>query len=260
MENILKRLDLVIDYTEKTTKHFDGAERNEIMLFCMCMLDRLNFACEGLKVLLNQFTSNTKLEYSAGIIIRSLLLDHLIVMNAMEVYGTYKEDNENFGPEMKAFCLMMLSDSVKYTLEYFETIEERVAPEIIKNMYSNIVRSNPECFEDYAHDGTVPKLKTKKFMSPQKLVNILRNSRDLKNYATAYEAYLYYSKYDHFGSMFNYLSRISNLDKMAHIDKVSTTFPKTLIFTLSILATFYPSDNKLTLYVAEVANKFDDLL
>lgn len=259
MESIFKRLDLVIEFTEKTTKYFDGRERNEIMLFGMCMLERLNFACEGLKVLLNQFTINTKLEYSAGIIIRSLLLDHLIVMNAMEVYGIYKDGNDRFAAEMKAFCLMMLSDGVKNTLEYFENYKTKVSPEIMKKMYVNLVASNPECFEEYANDGSVPVLKTKEFISPKKLYHKLKNSRDLNKYASAYEAYLYYSKYDHFGSMFNFLLRVSILDKLNHIDKVSTIFPKSLIFTLTILVAFYPCDQTLQTYLLDAVAQFETM-
>lgn len=259
MENIFKRLEFVIDHTEQVTKHFNGRERNEVMMFCMVMLDRLNFASEGLKVLLNGYLNNTKLDYPAGIVIRSVLLDHLIVLNAMEVYGNHLDDTTRFGAEMQAYCLMMLSDSVKNTLDYFEMLEGTVPADIMKNMYTNLVNMNPECFHPYTADGSKPVLKTTSYKSAKAIFKTLVNSKNMKSYASVYEAYLYYSKYDHFGQMFYSLARLKPLDHLAHIDQALKTFPRSLMFTITLLITFYPADEWLKTQLDDTMKFIDGL-
>ena len=259
MENIFKRLDFVIAECDRTTKHFDKRERDEIMLFCMCMLDRLNFASEGLRILMNNFLENTKVEYSCGLIIRSVLLDYLTVLNAMDVYGRNIKDTQAWHTEMKAFCLMMLSDSVKNTLEYFETMKNIVPKDSLDRMYSNIVAMHPECFEPYGNDGSVPVLRTDKHRTPKALFHTLVNSKQLKAYASVYDAYIYYSKYDHFGQMFYTLSRARSIDKLAHLDQVLKVFPRSLMFTLTILVTVNARDPFLKDQLDKVTGFIDEM-
>ncbi len=259
MDKIFKRLNFVITECDNTSKNFDKTEREEIMLFCMCMLDRLNLASYSLKILMERFSSNTKVEYSCGIIIRSVLLDYLIVLNAMDIYGKNLNDTAKWHQEMKAYCLMMLSDSVKNTLSYFDTLKTKVPPEVMNKMYANLVASSPECFEPNNVDGGVPVLKTKDHRSPKTLFKTLLESKELKQYASAYEAYLYYSKYDHFGQMFYSLSRLSYLDRLALIDQALSVFPRSLMFTVTILLAIYPTDALLKDQFEKISQFIDDI-
>lgn len=137
---------------------------------------------------------------------------------------------------------MMLSDSVKNTLDNFEVSAKKIPDDILKNMYANLVAMNPECFEPYTNDGSKPVLKTNKYKSAKKLFETLATSKYLKNFASIYEAYLFYSKYDHFGRMFYGLSRQSPLDKLAFLDKAIRAFPRVLLFTLVILESMSPGN------------------
>ncbi|MEP6467644.1 MAG: hypothetical protein ABJB05_15145 [Parafilimonas sp.] len=259
MENILKRLDFVIYTSEDITKHFDKTELDEITMFCMCMLDRLNFASEGLRILLNHFLSNTKVDYSLGIIIRSVLLDYLIVLNAMELYEKNLDNTQKLHYDLKEFSLMMLCDSVRNTMEYFETLENQIPKNIMSNMYKNLVSMNPNCFKSYNYDGNKPVIKTKAYKSPQKMFNSLVTSKDLKSYKSIYDAYLFYSKYDHFGNMFYGLSRVIPLDKLANLDKAITAFPRSLMFITIILETLYWSSKFLKTKREEITTFIDKI-
>lgn len=242
MENIFKRLDFVIKESEEVTKHFDKKELEEVTMFCMCMLDRLNFSSESIKLLMKNFLANTKVEYSCGIIIRSVLLDYLIILNAMDLYGKNSKNSQNLYSELNQFCLMMLCDSVRNTMEYFETLEGQIPEETLGNMYKNLVAMNSKCFEPYANDGSKPVIRSKGYKSPKQLFNTLVTSKDLKKYKSVYDAYLFYSKYDHFGQMFYGLSRRRSIDQLANIDKAITIFPRVLLFTIVILETLFGSD------------------
>jgi hypothetical protein len=259
MENIFKRLDFVIKESEEMTKHFDQKELEEVTMFCMCMLDRLNFSSESLKVLMNNFLANTKMEYSSGIIIRSVLLDYLIVLNAMDVYGKNLMDGPKLYRELNEFCLMMLCDSVRNTMEYFDSLKGQIPDETLSNMYNNLVAMNSKCFEPYTNDGTRPIIRTKVYKSPKQMFNTLLTSKELSRYKSVYEAYLFYSKYDHFGQMFYGLSRRKPIDQLGNIDKVISIFPRILLFTTVILETLFGGDEFLktkreaiTLFIDEI--------
>jgi hypothetical protein len=259
MENIFKRLDFVIETSEEITKHFDKTELDEITMFCMCMLDRLNFASEGLRILLNHFLNNTKVDYSSGIIMRSVLLDYLIVLNAMELYSKNLDNAQKVHDDLKEFSLMMLCDSVRNTMDYFETLETQVSKNIMSNIYKNIVSMNPKCFETYNYDGSKPVIKTKNYKSPKQMFNTLVSSKDLKNYKSIYDAYLFYSKYDHFGNMFYGLSRVKPLDQLANLDKAIAAFPRSLMFVTIILETLYGSNTFLKAKREEITSFIDNI-
>lgn len=83
MENILSHLNFTIDHIEKTDQYLNGKSLNSIQLFSVGLLERLSKTAKGLKVLLSDINSNQDLEFSCGIILRSSLLDILIVQNLM---------------------------------------------------------------------------------------------------------------------------------------------------------------------------------
>jgi hypothetical protein len=118
---------------------------------------------------------------------------------------------------------------------------------------------NLKCFEPYANDGSRPVIRSKAYKSPKQMFNTLVTSRDLKSYKSIYEAYLFYSKYDHFGQMFYGLSRRRPIDQLANIDKAITIFPRILLFTIVILETLFGSDiflkskrESITLFIDEI--------
>ena len=106
--------------------------------------------------------------------------------------------------------------------------------EIRTNMYLNIINTNPNWFQPYNKNGSIPKLKNdfedNTFNNANKIYNRLTNSVHFKEEAKdVYEAYLYYSKYDHFGQMFYELSRQHFLDRFRNVEQVITiTLPKIL--------------------------------
>ncbi|HEX2628229.1 MAG TPA: hypothetical protein VHM26_04440 [Chitinophagaceae bacterium] len=259
MEKIFSRLNFVIDESNEITKHFDRKELDNITMFCMCMLDRIRFSSEGLNPLLAKLETNPMMDYPAGIIIRSALLDYLIVLNAFEIYGRNISDPKVCHAELDKYCLMMLCDSVRNTMEYFQTLEGQIDKDVLNTMYKNLVAMNSRCFEDYADDGSVPKIKIKEYRSPKQLLSVLMSSKDLKRFKNIYEAYLFYSKYDHFGNMFYGLSRINPDAQLRNLDNAIRIFPRIVLFVNTILNSLYSTDTFISNKIQSTMAFIDDI-
>ncbi len=244
-----KRLDFVIDGTEKLTKHFDQSGMDDhIRTFCILVLDRLNFASEGIKALMPSFLQNTKLEYTIGIIIRSIILDNLILMNAVKIVSEANVNTDNLDTynKLNQFCLEHLSDGLNKTFNYIDKVKGELDSQKISNIYSNFYNANQHYFEPYSHDGTRPILKSKANSVASKLHANLKETTNLSKAASIYEIYVYYSQYDHFGSVFYIFSRFPIEDKIRMMDNAIRSFPKSLLFANVILQSINSKDTFLT--------------
>lgn len=101
-----KRLDFVIKGSKKLTKHFHGeSRRNHITTFCLLMLDRLNFASEGIKALMPLYLKNSKLEFTIAVTVRPIVLDNLILMNAINIISNDPTlTNEERHDKLEDYC------------------------------------------------------------------------------------------------------------------------------------------------------------
>lgn len=257
MEKLLKQLNFVLNQTEEILLHFNGVERQDILTFGYCMIKRLNFAADGIKVLMDKFPSNVPLEYSVGIIMRSVFLDFLISLNAAAIIDKYTDlqdliinsgkdiatINNNLSDlkekqfaELGEFCSTMLTDSVAFTLRDFGRLYPAASKVQKINFYSNLVNSLPERFMPYKNDGSVPKLISQQRYSTDELFKRIKNSKRLSGLQSIVDAYSYYSKYDHFGQMFLPLSDQAAIKKLEMVSKGVDVFPRSMLFVLMIFA------------------------
>ena len=156
MKTTAEILDWLMEECDLISKYFHRAERTNIMFFSLSMLDRLDFSCRSLRVLLREMELETKLEYSCGIIIRSVLLDYMIVLNAVNSLLDNQPDSRK---QLYQFCSSFLADSVDHTLGDISVLYKAKSREELDKLYTNIINLNPEFFEPYAQDGTRPVLK-----------------------------------------------------------------------------------------------------
>lgn len=242
MERTFKQLAFIIQKSDAMSTHYDKQQADDVTLFCMCMLDRLNFGAESLKILLEKFENKPQVDFGNGIIIRSLLLDFLIVLNAFEVFERNLSNAKCLEKELPEFCLMMLCDSVRHTLKYFEKLEGSVSTDLLERMRDNLAVSNPNCFDWSNKTQSKPTIKTTKFRSPEKLFETLMKSKFLTQYRWVYTAYLYYSKYDHFGNVYYGLSRQAKLQQVQFLRTSVDALPQCLLIIASIL-TYFKGEN-----------------
>jgi hypothetical protein len=242
---ITSRLNYVIEATEKILTHFHQTSMdNHVRTFCLLMLERLNFASEGIKALIPSFGENTKLEYTIGITVRSVVLDNLILMNAVNIVSasTVNDTPEDIYAKLNQFCLDRLSEGLNKTLKYIDKIKDDIGSEKLSNIYSNIFNSNQQYFDPYTYDGTRPTLKSRANSIATDLHRALKQSANLSKSATIYDAYVYYSQYDHFGGMFYTFSRLPSQDKIKMLDRAIRAFPKSLLFANVILHSVNSTD------------------
>lgn len=231
IEKSIRILDFVITQSDKTANYFYKQKRDSVTMFCLCMIDRLHFSSVSLKALLKVALENSKVEYGCGIILRSVFLDTIILLNAFEITGSMQDDMQN---DLSKFCFDMLGDSVKHTYMHFKEDYDQGLPEI-KNMYKNLVLEHPEFFEPYIDENTAPVLKKIKRYTNKELVNNIRSSKDLNKNQDLYNAYSYYSKYDHFGQMFHSLSQKDFQIRLDNVNSSITRIPRALLFAETLL-------------------------
>lgn len=202
------------------------------------MVDRLNASAMALDVLLKQVEDNNAIEYSCGIMLRTIFLDLIILLNAFSI--TRNPDNSMVN-ELEQFCFDTMGDSVRHTLENLKALYSQHPGNVIKTMYSKLVAENPQFFEPYANDGTYPVLKVMKKYTNKELAKTVKDSAELANYKDIYDAYLFYSKYDHFGQIFHTISKQDFLVRLDRVNKSITYIPFAFIFSITILLIASPS-------------------
>lgn len=221
MQDIFEHLDFTIAHIEKTNQYLNGNQLNSIQFFSATLLERLSKTAKGLKVLLVDINSNQDLEFSCGIILRSSLLDILIVQNLYKIL-VENEESSLTEPEkeatVKEFCNQMLADGLENTVKYIKAAKDVniITQQQLADTYKKFVKNYQKFFEPYANDGTVPKPKYS-FISPDKLFKRLANTPKLKELSKIYDSYLFFSKYDHFGVLYYETSRQSYLEKLNRI-------------------------------------------
>ncbi len=235
MEKTQRILDFTIEQCDSITKYYHGSQRSNIMFFSLSMLDRLNFSSHSLKALTKDIYENSRLEYSCGIIIRSVLLDYMILLNAIEPWLT-SNPTGNETKDLYNYCSKWLADSMRHTVNNIALLYSDSSSQELDIMYLNIINRNPDFFYPYENTGKPPKIKLER---PEKTEDLYKKIKQGKfNYdAKVYEAYLYYSKYDHFGQMFYETSREFVLDKINRMNKSISFFPYILHYSLLILST-----------------------
>ncbi|MBK7884417.1 MAG: hypothetical protein IPJ81_11985 [Chitinophagaceae bacterium] len=226
MDKSIQYLEFIIVHSG-TSQHLKNKELNIVQFFCIGLLERLKNTSLALKALLDKINSNPSLEFACGIIIRSALLDKLIVLNLYEVLSKNQTTSitESEKEEIvKNFCEEMLSDGLAHTLKYVKAAKDvnLITHKKLLEIFKNFVSKHKIFFEPYANDGSMPVVKYK-YTSPEKLFKKLANT-PLKALSNIYDTYLFFSKYDHFGILYYEVSKQKYIEQLDRISKAIELF------------------------------------
>lgn len=260
MDTSLQYLDFVISHSNKTSLYLDKKNLNSIQFFCIGLLERLASSALALKILLEKINNNLSLEYACGIILRSTLLDTLIVFNLYnilidnEASEKTKDEKEQI---VKRFCDTILSDGLDNTLKYIKAARDvnTITQQQLEDTYRNFVLKHQNFFEPYSNDGSKPVLKNEKYYSPAELFKKIANSPHLKDLSKIYDSYLFFSKYDHFGILYYEVSRQKYIEQLNRISKGVELF----IGTQSILhltLRMYSNNDSFLNHQSEIAAQY----
>ena len=222
MENSFQYLNYLTDTISKTTRHLHDKRLTSIQYFSIGLLERLSKSAISLKLLLTNLEDQKALEYSIGVILRSSILDTLIVYNFYKHLLEAEDGNRTQTEKediIKPFCDLVLSDGLSQTLKYVKMANQMnvISNESLLNVYHNLTTNLSGFFEKYENDGSEPILLHKKPLSPTSLFRTIANTPGLKDYTAIYDLYLFFSKYDHYGIMYFELSKQSFEEKMSRI-------------------------------------------
>jgi hypothetical protein len=247
---IVKRIKTILEYVNTTTAklletYTQKNQDSDVLIFCLCMLNRLNDTVAGMGSLIQLLYNNASgAEYCAGILMRASVLDHIIIISAHS--QTEKvQDRDKQIDLLNEFCLPHLSDSLKRTIEYLNSEDTSIDPKdkqkIInrmreENQYLYKVGQNNVRTSSLKYEGSCSNIKT--------LIKQLKLSPSFKDYhKQIHELYIYYSKYDHFGYMAHTLNRQEIWTRLVTLEGSVFTLPLSIISLGMLLSLLYPADD-----------------
>jgi hypothetical protein len=213
-----EHLKFIISNSDEVSNYLYGKELSVTQTFCLGIIERLHHSSKTIITLLEKIEQEPSHEYSIGIITRALLLDTLTGMNLFKIFSESEALNEHkeiTNEKATIFCEINLADGLSKTISYLADAKKYgfINDNQLKEAYKNTVASKSNFFEPYQNNGTIPVLKHKKYFSPRQLFEILALDENMKRTASIYDAYLYFSKYDHFGIMYYEIIRQHKTEK-----------------------------------------------
>jgi hypothetical protein len=247
METALKHLDFFISHIGETMAYFHEADLTQNQLFAIGLLERLRDASFNLKLTLQNIKQTPELEYSAALTVRSILLDSLIGLSVLKHLVTAEENNatdeeiENIATENSQ---QYLADGLNITLNYFEQAKSfgLVKEDDVKLLYNNLVKKYSFYFNEHNLDGSRPKVRFKRPPTNFELFKTLAENTDFNELSKIYDAYLFYSKYDHFGILFFEIVRLDINHKLKQLYNCIDIFVKHQAYLFCILKVFSKGD------------------
>lgn len=235
-----EHLKFIISNSDEVTNYLYGKELSVTQTFCLGIIERLHHSSMTIKTLLEKVEQEPSHEYSIGIITRALLLDTLTGMNLFKIHcdsETLKDTEEVTNEKASIFCEINLSDGLAKTISYLSDAKKNgfIDDVQLSEAYKNTVATKSYFFEPYQNDGTIPVLRHKKYFSPRQLFETLAFDGNMKKTASIYDAYLYFSKYDHFGIMYYEIIRMDKVEKQKIYLEAFEGFVAHLTFLIIVL-------------------------
>ena len=206
MVQSIKHLDFIISQIKTTRAYFDDFElKNDVQRFSIGLLERLQYASSSIKLTLQNINTNPELEFSAGLSIRAIILDAILTLYLTSIWNdNNKCSDRELEAKISGFCKSVLADGLMQTLNFYELSKKLnfIDEEKLKTYYNKVAVKYPNYFLGYTFDGTRPKENFDKLKKNTELFNLLAQNKETRSLSKIYDAYTYYSKYDHFGLIY----------------------------------------------------------
>jgi len=224
MNNPITDLDFFTQLIPKTLSYYNKKEIDSVQEFSLGLLDRLYKSNISLKLLLQNIDSTPELEFSAGIIVRAMILDILI---GLSFYKLLKDNlskglsNEEFKNLVQEFCNKILADGLDNLAQSLKMAKDfgYINSHQLKAIYDNISINHKRFLKLNLENGAIPESKYGRGDSPTTLFKKLASDSAMKKIAGIYDLYLFYSKYDHFGILYFETRNITIEEKKSRLFK-----------------------------------------
>jgi hypothetical protein len=193
MNKIVAHLNFVSSTTLMTMPFFENKEQDQLIRFVYVGIQKISKISLAFLRLYEQVDDSEDLEFSLGILSRSIMMDMILMMGVQKVLSKYTNQNhDEIKEEIKNYCLKVIADGTKHLIDQVNESENLSDKE--KNEISIKLASTFPSLFDFTNNSPERK-KGFNFL----LANIYRQSKGLKIEIndTVYHLYDYYSKYDH---------------------------------------------------------------
>ena len=266
MQKTIEHLNFINFHCTNTERYLNDAELNLIQYTCIGLLERLSSSTLALSKLLPLINTNKNLDFSCGLILRSSILDYLIVLT-MYIHVLDDEENEimidNPNNSVLAFCNKCLGDGLPQTFTYINAAKDAgiISQEKRETIFNNMARNYKMFLEPYEGDGTTPKAKCNQRINAREMFIAIAKHPDIKDFAKIYDSYVGYSKYDHFSVLYFDVTRQTHIQKLSQISMAVEHLIGSQSF-LHMLLGLHSSDDKFLNSQSDVAAKylFDNII
>ena len=217
-ENISKfswlseRIDNAVEIGTSALRKFPTEQYPIVTFTYLNLLQRFIFHLKSIGVLLKGYEKDPNLENSLGLILRAGLLDFMTTI----FLSTYQMDIKNSEDHSAAEIFFekfdsFITDHIRHTIDYLITAVNSgyISQEQYESALENTKKKYGFAFKTGELDYNKPKgqIITAKALSAKKMFNRIHEYKMTKKYSNAYDLYLYFGKYEHFGIMTHFIQQ-----------------------------------------------------
>lgn len=117
MEEIQKHLSLIFKISTNVQQHFIAKHQDANIRFVYCGIQKVQKVSRTFLMLYHQLDDNDELEFSFGILTRSILMDMILMLKLKSIVSSYEQVSEELKEAVKKFCYSVVVDGAKYELD-----------------------------------------------------------------------------------------------------------------------------------------------
>ncbi|MEO9145494.1 MAG: hypothetical protein ABI237_08035 [Ginsengibacter sp.] len=212
--DIQKTLWTVFSVSMQLQKHLVNKYQNEVERFVFCGLEKTNKISLAFLSLYPQINDNEEIEFSLGILARSVLMDMILVLEIKNTHKEYQhETTDILRQKLKNCCLKLINDGTKYFVEEIYS-SQNLSDEEKKSKSKMFTSIFPNAFNE---SPDKPKLKKEYEFNLTKIGKDAKDTDPIFSNAI-FNLYSYYSKYDHLSHWTSLSSHFPFEEKKGKLD------------------------------------------
>lgn len=252
MEQIQEHLRLILKISINSQNHFVKKYQDELIRFVYCGIEKVQKVSSTFLMFYSQMDNNDELEFSLGILARTLLMDMILVLKIKSITLDHTGNLEELRIKLKQFCYGIVTDGAKYELDqiYFNN---SLTEDKKKEYYEIIDKVFPNAFD---FSGDKPKTKIKNGVNLSKFCKECQHT-SLTDRERICSLYFYYSKYDHLSHLSSLLPSEVSFEKRKEMIDLSIILTITHLKDLLAIAHDFDKEYKILFpYITELKNHF----
>lgn len=196
---------------------------------------------------MDNFEESPEVEFSAGLVIRTVILDFFMGLNGFSKHTTAKEANKPYNErivEIEEFCNRIFADGLKWTVDHFKQFKDfgLFSEQELENAFAGLAGQYSAFLDRKGNDAPMSKFSAPD--SNKKLFIALASNSKLKELSKNYETYAFYSKYEHFSIMSYGLMRRPSTDQLKTLKKAIELIVLHLYISTNMLREYLPQGDE----------------